>query len=253
MSEVLINPETFPKEKVVKRECFLRVSEMFSKTLQGEGIYMGVPATFLRLGGCHIGCKFCDSTSIWKNSYNFKISEILDILETNGVIIRFKEGEHLVITGGAPLLQENSICKFIEEFKERFNFIPFIQMENECTIEPSDKLINYVSCWNNSPKLKNAEVEQYKRYKPRVIKKMSSIDNSWFKFVIGSLEDWNEIETYYLKPKLIKKDQIILMPKGYCQEELNENRLMVAELAMEKNVKFSDRLQITLYDTETGV
>lgn len=253
MSKILINFKTSPVEPIIITDHFLRVSELFTQTLQGEGVYIGAPATFLRTGGCHVGCKFCDSTLIWRNSKSFKLSEILDILFREGVIDRFREGEHLVITGGAPLLQADAVVKFIEEFEREFNFIPFIQVENECTIDPPEKLINYVSCWNNSPKLKNAEVEQYKRYKPRVIKKMSSIDNSWFKFVVGSLEDWDEIEMYYLKPKLIKKDQIILMPKGYCQDELSETRLMVAELAIEKNVKFSDRLQITLYNTKVSV
>ncbi len=253
MSRILIDHSISPSYKHSAGDPTLGISEMFSQTLQGEGIYTGQPATFLRTQGCHLGCKFCDSSLIWKVGRSFHINEVLDILEESETIKRFQEGEHLVVTGGAPLLQEDRLLLFFQMFEKRFDFIPFIQVENECTIEPSQEFIDYVSCWNNSPKLKNSDVEQFKRYKPRVLKLMSGLDNSWFKFVVGEVRDWQEIENYYLLPRLIKREQIILMPKGYSQEKLSETRLIVAELAMEKNVKFSDRLQITLYNTKTGV
>ena len=253
MPKILINSSTSPAIKIFAGDPLLSVSEMFSQTLQGEGFYIGHPATFLRVQGCHIGCKFCDSSAIWRKGQAFHVNEILDILEVSGTIQRFREGEHLIITGGAPMLQEDRLLALLETFESRFDFIPFVQVENECTIEPSRDFLKYISCWNNSPKLQNSKVEQHKRYKPRTIKYMSKLDNSWFKFVVGSLGDWQEIEDFYLAPRLIRKDQVILMPKGYSQEELNETRLMVAELAMEKNVRFSDRLQITLYNTRVSV
>lgn len=255
MSKILIDHSTSPSPsyKCSAGDPTLGISEMFSQTLQGEGIYVGQPATFLRTQGCHLGCKFCDSSLIWRVGRHFHINEVLDILKEAGTIERFQEGEHLVITGGSPLLQEDKLLLFFQMFEERFNFIPFIQVENECTIEPSQKFINYISCWNNSPKLQNSDVNRAKRYRPEVLKQMSGLPNSWFKFVVDKYEDWEEIVSLYVIPGLIRKDQIILMPKGYNQEELSKTRLMVAELAMEKNVKFSDRLQIILYNTKTGV
>ena len=253
MPKTLINHQTTPQVKVFAGDPLLSISEMFTQTLQGEGFYIGTPATFLRVSGCHINCKFCDSALIWRKSHAFNLNEVLDILESSGTVERFRQGEHFIITGGAPLLQEDEVLLLLQMFEKRFEFVPFIQVENECTIEPSKELLEYVSCWNNSPKLKNSQVEQFKRYKPRVIKKMSSLDNSWFKFVVGEKSDWEEIDLYYLQPKLIKREQIILMPKGWGREELEENRVMVAELAMEKGVRFSDRLQITLYDMRVSV
>ena len=39
---------------------FLKIQEIFY-TIQGEGIYSGYPAVFVRLGGCNLACKFCDT------------------------------------------------------------------------------------------------------------------------------------------------------------------------------------------------
>lgn len=253
MSRSIISKTTVPVQSIKINSPHLSVSEMFSETLQGEGIFIGQPATFLRLQGCHIGCSFCDSAQIWKSGHTFLISELLDKMSEFKVVQRLFEGEHLVITGGAPLLQEDRLLFLLDEFVERFEFVPYIEIENECTIDPSQRLINYISCWNNSPKLSNSHVEFHKRFKPRAIKSVSSLDNSWFKFVISKEEEWKEIEQFFLMPRLIKKEQIILMPKGWNQFELNETRLFVAEFAMQKNVRFSDRLQITLYDSRVGV
>lgn len=253
MSKSIICPTTLPMYQVNIDSLHLSVSEMFSETLQGEGFFIGVPATFLRLSGCHLGCLFCDSTQIWNKKHSFLVEEILSRLETSGAVKRFSKGEHFVITGGAPLLQEEKLLGLLQEFEKRFNFVPYIEVENECTIEPSQELINYVSCWNNSPKLSNSHVELHKRFKSRVVKKMAGLDNSWFKFVVATEKDWEELNQYFLMPKLIKREQVILMPKGWNQMELDENRLFVAEMAMRECVRFSDRLHITLYDSRVGV
>jgi len=98
MPKILINSKVSPQQKVFAGDPLLSISEMFSQTLQGEGIYIGHPATFLRVSGCHVNCSFCDSSAIWRRGQTFNINEILDILESSGTIERFKEGEHLIIT-----------------------------------------------------------------------------------------------------------------------------------------------------------
>lgn len=190
MSKILVNLQVHPQEKVFSGDPLLSISEIFSETLQGEGVYTGCPATFIRLSGCHLGCSFCDSSAIWRKGQTFTINEVLDILEKGSVIERFKGGEHLVITGGAPLLQEDRLLLFFRMFIGRFGFLPFVQIENECSIQPSPELIQYISCWNNSPKLSNSNVELHKRYRPIVIKKVGFLENSWFKFVVSCQEDW---------------------------------------------------------------
>lgn len=40
------------------------INEVFQR-LQGEGFYTGVPAIFIRLQGCPVGCRWCDSQYTW--------------------------------------------------------------------------------------------------------------------------------------------------------------------------------------------
>jgi hypothetical protein len=75
-----------------------------------------------------------------------------------------------------------------------------------------------------------------------------------FKFVISTEKDWDEIFKEYIVPGLVSRSQIILMPEGASWETLTlEKRKAVAELAMRHNVRYSERLQVNLYNTKTGV
>ena len=68
-------------------------------TIQGEGYHTGKPAYFIRLGGCDVGCKWCDAKYTW----NPRIYPPVDV-ET--VVARAKAcaARSIVITGGEPLL-----------------------------------------------------------------------------------------------------------------------------------------------------
>lgn len=68
-------------------------------TLQGEGFHTGKPAYFLRIGGCDIGCRWCDT----KFSWNANLHPVVDV---DKIIERIKQSsaEAVVITGGEPLM-----------------------------------------------------------------------------------------------------------------------------------------------------
>lgn len=68
-------------------------------TLQGEGYHQGKAAYFIRLGGCDVGCVWCDVKDSWDASKHpmFKVESLkLKVLETPAKLV--------VITGGEPLM-----------------------------------------------------------------------------------------------------------------------------------------------------
>lgn len=69
------------------------VKEIFH-TIQGEGPYSGVPATFIRLGGCNLQCTWCDTD----------YTQDLMHLQT-GLIVDEMRNHLVVITGGEPFAQ----------------------------------------------------------------------------------------------------------------------------------------------------
>ena len=93
------------------------VEEFFS--LQGEGFHTGKAAYFIRLGGCDVGCSWCDSRFSWNHDIHPMISA--DAIIENVI----KSGtDSVVVTGGEPLmwnldylcsgLKEKKISTFIE-------------------------------------------------------------------------------------------------------------------------------------------
>lgn len=73
------------------------VEEFFS--LQGEGFHSGKAAYFIRLGGCDIGCSWCDSRFSWN-------PDLHPMVETKSIIDRVVESgaDSVVVTGGEPLM-----------------------------------------------------------------------------------------------------------------------------------------------------
>jgi 7-carboxy-7-deazaguanine synthase len=70
-------------------------------TLQGEGFYQGQAAYFVRLGGCDVGCVWCDVKESW-NRDNHPLIPIEDLVQN----ITDTSANIAVITGGEPLLHD---------------------------------------------------------------------------------------------------------------------------------------------------
>ncbi|OLY94946.1 7-carboxy-7-deazaguanine synthase QueE [Cnuella takakiae] len=70
-------------------------------TLQGEGAYMGKAAYFIRLGGCDVGCVWCDVKESWDAAKHPQWA-IADLVAT----VKATPTEIVVITGGEPLMHD---------------------------------------------------------------------------------------------------------------------------------------------------
>lgn len=68
-------------------------------TIQGEGFHSGKPAYFIRLGGCDVGCSWCDAKYTW-NPLSHPLVDTDEIVERAASF----EAQAIVITGGEPLL-----------------------------------------------------------------------------------------------------------------------------------------------------
>ena len=88
MSQVLQQSITYP------------VMEHFY-TLQGEGKYTGTAAYFIRLGGCDVGCVWCDVKESWDADAHPKVS-VEFLVDT----VKAFPGELVVITGGEPAMHD---------------------------------------------------------------------------------------------------------------------------------------------------
>lgn len=78
----------------------LLITEIFH-SLQGETSLSGVPFAFIRLTGCNLRCRYCDSAYAFKGGRKMAVAEVLDE-------IRPYQVRHALLTGGEPLLQRQA-------------------------------------------------------------------------------------------------------------------------------------------------
>ena len=87
----------------------LPVMEKFY-TIQGEGYYSGKPFYFIRLGGCDVGCHWCDVKESWDHNQH-------QFIEIDDLIKDVKEHtSNVIITGGEPLMWD--LTELTMRFKE---------------------------------------------------------------------------------------------------------------------------------------
>lgn len=82
-------------------------------TIQGEGQHSGKAAFFIRIGGCDVGCSWCDTKFSWNPEIHplVEIEEIIEKINESGA-------DSVVVTGGEPLAYNlNKLCNLFRENK----------------------------------------------------------------------------------------------------------------------------------------
>jgi len=278
----------------------IKVSELFY-SIQGEGRYMGVPSVFLRTFGCNFTCdgfglpkgekskerdnvaaeisKYksykelplvstgCDSYASWDPRFKH-LSPVVStdsLAESIVGLLPHKrwEDEHLVITGGEPLLgwqkayptllnhpsmvplkeltfETNGTQDLTNDFRKYLN--------DNWTKHRKDKLTFSVSA-----KLSVSGEKKEDAILPEVVSMYEWFGYTYLKFVVATKEDVEEAEqavNEYRKKDF--KGPVYIMPVGGVESVYVLNNKTVALLAMEKGWRYSDRLQVPLFKNEWG-
>ena len=84
------------RQELIDKGLLLPLMEEFY-TIQGEGYHKGTAAYFVRIGGCDVGCHWCDVKESW-------LAELHPPTETNKIVENaVKYSDTIVVTGGEPL------------------------------------------------------------------------------------------------------------------------------------------------------
>ena len=236
-------------------------------TLQGEGPSAGLPTVFIRASRCNLHCVWCDTDHTWnfkgtpwphekdstpgyakhhKADATFEISP-----EDAANIILSYHCPRVVITGGEPLLQENDFLALIRHIRAQQPDCVF-EVETNGTRTPSEEFAAGVDQFNVSPKLSNSGVKQSLRIVPDTLRFFASSPKAWFKFVISSKADLDEVLALK-KEFAIRAERILLMPEGRTSADLDQSAPAIAELCRQHGFRFSDRLHIRLWGDKRGV
>jgi 7-carboxy-7-deazaguanine synthase len=283
----------------------LKIAELFY-SIQGEGRYMGVPSVFLRTFGCNFKCQGfgmprgemsqeveaiaaritefkdyielplvstgCDSYASWDPRFK----DLSPVLTSEAIADRIAEiiphgewkDEHLVITGGEPLLgwqraypdlldhpkmaglkeitfETNGTQQLTPEFKE---YLKKWQIRNWHNGGPVKEVTFSVSA-----KLPCSGEKWDEAILPEVVCEYEQVGTAYLKFVIATEQDFADAEcaiAAYRKAGF--RGHVYLMPVGGVESVYALNNRTVADLAMKNGLRYSDRLQVPLFKNEWG-
>jgi len=225
----------------------MRVNEIFY-SLQGEGFLAGMPSVFIRLAGCPLRCRWCDTKYAWSKEAGRQYS-------TEQIVQAVQQWpcKYVVITGGEPMVNSD-LPQLTRELKAAGKHI---------TIETAG--IAYIpdmpcDLMSVSPKLNNSVPEDAKL---AAIHKNSKLDlavldaliNNYdyqLKFVVDAEADLPEIEETLKKLGNVDRQKIMLMPQAATRQELLAKSPMVAKLCKRTGYAFSQRLQVLLWNNQKG-
>ena len=278
----------------------IKISELFY-SIQGEGRYMGVPSVFLRTYGCNFTCggfgmnkgelsserdviaikaedytdykslplvsTGCDSYASWDPRFKHLSPVLSTVSIVDSILTILPHGrwmdEHLVITGGEPLLGwQRAYPELLSN--EKMRGLKEITFETNGTQELSQDLTVYLQQWkinreknaltfSVSPKLSISGEKWSEAICPSIIRQYETVGFVYLKFVIATKEDALEAD------KAVKefrnggfRGPVYFMPCGGVESLYNLNAKNVAIEAMNRGYRYSDRLQVPLFKNEWG-
>jgi 7-carboxy-7-deazaguanine synthase len=265
---------TLPEGSSQSKQDSLLVSEIF-KSVQGEGACLGAPTVFLRLAVCNLHCWYCDTKYTWMYSAKtlkevkrdmsrlgierepgdlkvYTLSQEARSLHVKEALDKILEYgmDHLVLTGGEPLLQQQPLTSLLLKLKEaRRNY--FVEIETNGSVRASEALLGLVDQWNVSPKLESSGNSNFSREKKECMKAFGSLGNSYFKFVVQTKDDLDEVESL-VRRYSIKPSKIILMPEGTEAAILRERTIWLSEICESRGYRLTPRLHILLWGNKRG-
>lgn len=193
----------------------LKVFKIF-RTIQGEGPNVGIPAVFVRLGGCNLACNFCDTD--FDDFEEITINKILEnVLELAADRIKL-----VVLTGGEPFRQNiYPLCELMiaNGFK--------IQIETNGTIYRDVPNDVEIIC---SPKAINGK---YSSIRADLLPKISA-----FKFLVS-----DSLPEYSLIPDIgqqMYNTPVLVQPMDQFNDELNQrNKRLAVEIVVNNGYRLS--------------
>ena len=207
----------------------LIVSEIY-KSVQGESAYTGLPCTFVRLTGCPLRCRWCDTSYSFRGGKKLSFSDISQKVRSLGA-------ECVEFTGGEPLAQAHSVLLMKSLSDEGFKVLletsgsqslqavpkgVHIIMDLKC---PDSKMA-HKNDWNNLDYLKPSDE---------------------IKFVIASREDYLWAKSMMQEQKIAERFSVLLSP---VWGELDPECLTQWLLEDHLNVRLNLQIHKYIWDPE---
>ncbi|MDR0521898.1 MAG: 7-carboxy-7-deazaguanine synthase QueE [Planctomycetaceae bacterium] len=228
----------------------MRILEIY-QSKQGEGIWTGHYSVFVRVLGCPLRCRYCD-TVYARDEQNTDAGADLSAEEIVGRILLL-DLHDVVLTGGEPMMTPEivELTRLLKEY------------DYQITVETSGIAFHPVVCdlMSISPKLKNSvplygeqliRDHEAARSKPEIIQQLLLRYNCQLKFVVDTKEDLHEIESYLSQFHGIAPDRILLMPQAVDTAAMYQKAAWIERFCEERGFRYCPRMQLIWYGNKRG-
>ncbi len=205
----------------------LIINEIFH-SIQGESIFAGLPSVFIRLTKCNLKCSYCDTNHARSKGKAITVNKIIDIIAK----INF---HHVTVTGGEPLLQENTI-PFLHRLID-YGYITQLETNGSLTLKDVPKGVRKIVDIKTPS---SGEEQSFEMDNLFYITK-----NDEIKFVVADINDYN-FALEFVKFYLAKSEATVNISPVHGVI----SPAILADLILKSQQKF--RLNIQLHKTLWG-
>lgn len=225
----------------------LRIAEIFT-SIQGEGVWTGVPSTFVRVSGCNLRCIWCDTpyASWGPEGPVMPLDQIVEAVKEANVA-------HVVLTGGEPMLFD-AIEPLAQMLKGSGHTI---------TIETAGTVYRDIPCdlMSISPKLANStppegsgwrERHETTRLNVEALQKLIETYYYQLKFVLTSVNDAKDVDHLLSQLPAVPPGRVLVMAEGVSADVQSQRQRELVPLCIEKGWRLTPRLHIDLFGNSRG-
>jgi 7-carboxy-7-deazaguanine synthase len=224
----------------------VRVLEIY-QSKQGEGLWTGRFSVFVRLAGCPLRCRYCDSVYARNDDDEEDVGADLSPDEIVGRVMLL-DMHHIVITGGEPMIADE-IVELTHALKE---------FDYQITIETSGIKYLPVLCdlISISPKLKNSNplnnepaLQQHNKHRsqPDTVQQLILRYNYQLKFVVDTPDDLQDIDEYLSLFHGVVPERVLLMPQAVDAESMVKKGEWIQPYCNTHGYRYCPRMQLVWY------
>ena len=227
----------------------LDVCEIFY-SVQGEGLYAGMPSVFVRFSGCNLACTWCD-TPYASRPAQADAPRAMSIGDLLAAVAPYPAAAHVVLTGGEPMLQADvpDLAGALAAAGRA------VTIETNATVPPGRVRCALASL---SPKLPGSQPDGAGALDAGVAAAWLARNPCQLKFVVAAPADLDAVDAFlHALPAPPPPERVFLMPEGRAPQSGSPPAVAsgggdLVQACLQRGIRYGRRLQLDLFGDRRG-